>query len=339
MSVRAAFRGDWALATIGPAGHRRVTALNGRFQVFPDTLRAALAFRRMTGLDTTVGSTPGERDARSQTAFAPRLLGPLSRTVHLSRMTAISTTSSRHRISCIICAFNEAPRIGTVLEVAAGHSLLSEIIVVDDGSTDGTDEVVRRFPSVRLITCAANRGKSAAMAIGIAAAQNELLMLLDADLKGLAAEHITALAAPVLSGTADVGLSLRQNSLLLFRAIGLDFVSGERVVRKELLGEALKEIYGLPRFGIEVFMNHLIIAHRLSIAVTHWPHVTQARKTEKLGYWKGIRAEWRMIADLLKVTYPLALFSQTFHLFSLRTDHADRAPFSVRIRKPRDNMA
>ncbi len=245
---------------------------------------------------------------------------------------------SRHRISCIICAFNEAPRIGAVLAVASAHPLLSEVIVVDDGSTDGTAEVVRRFPSVRLISRAINRGKSAAMAVGIAAAQNDLLMLLDADLKGLTAEHITALAAPVLSGTAEVSMSLRQNSLLLFRAIGLDFVSGERVVKKELLSEALKEIHGLPRFGIEVFMNNLIIARRRSIAVIHWLDVTQARKTEKLGYWKGIRAEWRMISDLLKVTYPLALFSQTFRLFFLRADHAERAPFAVRIRRPRDNM-
>lgn len=254
-------------------------------------------------------------------------------------MTAISIASRRHRISCIICAYNEAPRIGAVLAIASAHPLLDEVIVVDDGSTDGTAEVVRRFPSVRLIPSAANGGKSAAMAIGIAAAHNELLMLLDADLKGLAAEHVTALAAPVLSGAAEVSLSLRENSLLVFRAIGLDFVSGERVVSKALLADTLNEIRGLPRFGIEVFMNRRIIAHRLRIAVTHWPHVTQARKTEKLGYWKGVRAEWRMIADLLRVTYPLALLSQTFRLFALRVDHAGHTPFLVRIRRPRSNLA
>ncbi len=250
-----------------------------------------------------------------------------------------AATDPRVRISCIICAYNEAPRIAAVLAVACAHPLLDEVIVVDDGSSDGTADVVRQFPSARLISHEVNQGKSAAMATGIAAAQSELLMLLDADLKGLAPNHVTALAASVLSGKADVSLSLRQNSLTIFRAIGLDFVSGERVVRKELLSEALKEIHGLPRFGIEVFMNRLIIARRLRIAVTHWPYVTQSRKTEKLGYWKGMRAEWRMIADLLKVTYPLALFSQTLQLFALRVDHAERARFSVRMRKPRDTAA
>ena len=84
-------------------------------------------------------------------------------------------------------------------------------------------------------------------------------------------------------------------------------------------------------------MNRLIIARRMSIAVTHWPHVTQARKTEKLGYGKGLRAEWRMIADLLKAVYPLALVSQTLRLSALRVDHPGHARLAVRLRKPRDS--
>ncbi|WP_144139751.1 glycosyltransferase family 2 protein [Paraburkholderia sp. BCC1884] len=246
-------------------------------------------------------------------------------------MTAVSPARGAPFISCIICAYNEAPRIGKVLTVATAHPALGEIIVVDDGSDDGTVEVVKQYPSVRLITRAANGGKSAAMVDGIAIAQGELLMLLDADLKGLAAEHISALAAPVLKGRADVSISLRQNSLALFRAIGLDFVSGERVVRKDLLHAALSQIRALPRFGIEVFMNRLIIEQGLRVAVTHWPHVTQARKTEKLGYWRGIRAEWRMIADLLRAVYPLALISQTVRLLRLRINHG-RVSFATRMK-------
>jgi glycosyltransferase involved in cell wall biosynthesis len=253
-------------------------------------------------------------------------------------MKGSSTADRSVQISCVICAFNEAPRIAAVLAVASAHPLLHEVIVVDDGSTDNTAEIVKGFSSVKLISHHINCGKSIAVATGVAAAKCDLLMLLDADLTGLAIEHITALATPVLSGHTDVSLSLRRNSLLIFRALGLDFVSGERVIRKELLSETLEEICKLPRFGIEVFMNRKIIARRLSISVAHWPEVTQSRKTEKLGYWRGIRAEWRMIADLLQMAYPLLLISQTHHLLSLRADRAPTLESMVRIVRRRSSF-
>lgn len=250
-------------------------------------------------------------------------------------MPPVCSPTKHAQISCIICAYNEAPRIAAVLAVTLTHPLLNEVIVVDDGSTDGTAEVVRLFPTVKLISLPVNRGKSIAMATGVAAAQSELLMLLDADLTGLTSEHVNDLAFPVLSGKADVSLSLRKNSLMIFRMIGLDFVSGERVIRKELLSEVLEEMHGLPRFGIEVFMNYQIIARQYSIAVTHWQSVTQSRKTEKLGYWKGLCAEWRMLSDLFQVDYPLALISQTYQLLLLRINRPAPVAFAAWIGKLR----
>ncbi len=221
------------------------------------------------------------------------------------------------KISCIICAYNEAPRIGAVLEAAANHPLIGEIIVVDDGSTDGTAGAVRRFPSVKLIALAKNGGKSAAMAAGVAAASFETILLLDADLRGLKAAHIAALIEPVASGTADITLSLRKNSLGLYRMIGLDFVSGERVLPKALLSESLCNARALPRFGIEVFMNKLIIKNKLRIGVVSWPSVTQARKVEKLGFWRGNLAETRMVLDVLRVIYPIEAIGQTYKMIKL----------------------
>jgi glycosyltransferase involved in cell wall biosynthesis len=223
------------------------------------------------------------------------------------------------RISCIVCALNEGPRIGAVLAVATAHPLVAEVIVVDDGSTDDTAQVAAGFPNVRLISHAKNQGKSKAVATGVAAARHDLLMLLDADLKGLQATDLTALAIPVLDGRAAVSLSLRRNSLALFRLVGIDFVSGERVVDKYLLADVLHDIHALPRFGIEVFMNKRIIAGRLPIAVANWRAVTQSRKTEKLGWWRGVLAEWRMVFDLMDAVYPLELLTQTMHLAALRT--------------------
>jgi len=255
-----------------------------------------------------------------------------------AKMTIHSAPRNSAQISCIVCAFNERPRIANVLEVASAHPLLNEVIVVDDGSNDNTAEIVKQFPSVKLISHPVNMGKSTAMATGVMAAENDFLMLLDADLTGLAAEHINALAFPVLSGKADVSMSLRQNSLLIFRLIGLDFVSGERVIRKALLSEVLDEVNRLPRFGIEMFMNRQIINRQYSIAVTHWLTVSQSRKTDKLGYWKGICAEWRMLSDLIQFDYPLALMTQTYQMLLLRQNRPSPIRFADWIAKLGHNL-
>jgi len=241
-----------------------------------------------------------------------------------ARRDAMLLPAPSPRISCIICAYDEGPRLGAVLEVAAAHPLLAEVIVVDDGSRDDTATVAARFARVRVISHPVNCGKSAAMATGVAAARHELLMLLDADLKGLRAGDIAALARPVLAGDAEISLSLRGNSLLAFRAAGIDFVSGERVLGKALLGEVLQDVRGLPRFGIEVFMNQRVIAGRMPVAIAHWPGVRQSRKAEKLGRWRGTLAEWRMLRDLVRVAAPIELLLQTPRLLALRA--VRRAP-------------
>src|SRR5476651_1125207 len=103
-------------------------------------------------------------------------------------------------ISCVVCAYNEAGKISHILNAIHAHPALSEIIVVDDGSTDETASLVQAFPGVKLISYRPNQGKTHALTQGIAAASGDYLMLLDADLHGITAADIQALADPVLDG-------------------------------------------------------------------------------------------------------------------------------------------
>jgi glycosyltransferase involved in cell wall biosynthesis len=220
------------------------------------------------------------------------------------------------KISCIICSYNEAPRIGAVLQAAVNHPLIDEVIVTDDGSTDDTAKVTSSFPSVHLISYVPNRGKSYAVATALAIAKNELIMFLDADLKNLTPEDITRLAEPVLAGRADVSISVRKNSLRIFRIIGLDFISGERVVPKSIV-ENFSEIARLPRYGIEAWMNERIIARRLKIAIVWWKDVLNTRKTEKIGWWRGKLGDWKTNIDVFRIVSPLRVIRHNREMLSL----------------------
>jgi glycosyltransferase involved in cell wall biosynthesis len=220
-------------------------------------------------------------------------------------------------LTAIICAYNEADRIGRVLETIVDHPLFGEIIVVDDGSTDATAAKVRAFPKVTLISYPINRGKTYALARGIEAAQCNHLMLLDADLAGMRRQDIEALARPVLTGRAEVSLSLRRNSLGLYRMMGLDFVSGERVLPRALLANDAAEMMNLPRWGGEVFINQKIINQGLRVSVVDWRNVSHTPKGQKVGAWQGVIGELGMMGDALRLLTPLGVVRQNMALLRL----------------------
>jgi len=221
------------------------------------------------------------------------------------------------RISCIVCAYNEADRIRHILDAVYRHPWLTEVIVINDGSTDNTEALLRGYPDIRLISYTPNRGKTYALSRGITAASGDYLMLLDADLAGVNAADIEALAEPVISGRAHASISLRRNSLALYRSIGLDFVSGERVIPAKMVVEAIAAMEELPRWGGEAFINDLIIREGLSIVVVDWPTVFNIRKHAKLGAWRGMVAELEMVGDALRVLSPWGVLRQNLALLKL----------------------
>lgn len=112
------------------------------------------------------------------------------------------------KLSVIVPAYNEEQTIEEVLAALTKKLAdLYEIIVVDDGSKDCTAEIVERIiqknPQVRLIRQQKNQGKTAALKVGFAASQGDIVVVQDADLEYDPAD-IPGLIAPIVNGKADV---------------------------------------------------------------------------------------------------------------------------------------
>ena len=221
-------------------------------------------------------------------------------------------------VTVLIPAYNEAARIGGVLSAVAGHPGVGEVLVVDDCSTDATAEVAGAVPGVTVLRQAKNGGKTKALTAGLHAARGDLIALIDADLIGLTPADLTALIAPVLGGRAQMSISLRGNAPPPWRWIGLDYISGERVLPRALLLEAVTGIEALPRFGFEVHLNRMILARGLPIAVVPWPGVSSPIKARKYGLMAGIKGDIGMIADMMRTVPPVELAGQIIGLRRLR---------------------
>lgn len=218
-------------------------------------------------------------------------------------------------LTCIIPAWNEAGRIGAVLRVAARHPALDEVIVVDDGSTDATAAIAAAIPGVRLIRQPRNGGKTRALVTGIAAARHDHLMLLDADLTGLTATDLDALIAPVRDGRAQASLSLRANAPRLWHRLGIDYISGERVMTR---ADLPPDLHALAGFGFEVALNRHWVARGLRLAVVPWPGVKSPPKATKRGALAGIAADLAMLRDMARTVPPLQLARQIRAMQRLR---------------------
>jgi glycosyltransferase involved in cell wall biosynthesis len=109
------------------------------------------------------------------------------------------------KLSIIIPVFNEKDTILTVLDAVEATPVPKEIVVVDDGSSDGTRDVLSGLqrPDVKVIMHEKNMGKGAALQTGFSHASGEIILIQDADLEYDPDEY-PVLLKPILDGKADV---------------------------------------------------------------------------------------------------------------------------------------
>ncbi|MGP7996199.1 MAG: glycosyltransferase family 2 protein [Streptosporangiaceae bacterium] len=198
-------------------------------------------------------------------------------------------------ISFVVIAYNEAAGIGPTLDSIARLAGLGEyeIIVVNDGSRDGTGQLVaglaQRDPRIRLIDLPANRGRGHARSTGIAAARGGLIATVDADIL-LPADWLdrtrTALAGhDAVGGTAvpdgDVGYVYRRFGLAP-RVVGsTTTVTGNNGLYRRSVFDRVSFDAAL-REGEDSALNHAMACQGLSVATVPGL-VVQHRETKTFG--------------------------------------------------------
>jgi glycosyltransferase involved in cell wall biosynthesis len=213
------------------------------------------------------------------------------------------------KVSFLIPAYNEAATIGDVLVRIAELGLDAQVIVVDDGSSDGTAAIAEAAGAT--VVRQRNRGKGAAIRAAIPLVDGEIAVIQDADMEYDPAE-VPALIAPIVDRAADVVFGSRlaggrpQRAYLFWHLVGNRFLSlltnvlynttlsdmetGYKAFRSDVLRSLdLRE----DRFGIEPEITGKVCKLKLRIYELPISYYGRSYDEGKKITWRdGFRAVW-----------------------------------------------
>ncbi len=213
--------------------------------------------------------------------------------------------------AAIVPAYNEEKTVGDVVKTLVASGAFREVIVVSDGSTDGTARAAREAGATLVHELAGNRGKGAALAHGVMHTDAPVVCFFDADLRNLTAAHVGALLAPVASGKEYMHVGLRDRGPF-WTALSsvLPLVSGERALRRELF-DGLPGRY-LAGFKVETALNYFCKANGLAVGALPLPGLSIRRKYQKVGVLRAAAQYCRMWAQVAAAMIEVRLARRMF---------------------------
>ena len=222
-------------------------------------------------------------------------------------------------LSVVIPVYNERNTLAEILRRVRAAPMVKEIILVDDGSTDGTRELLAGMtgePDLRILFHPENRGKGAALKTGFLAASGAIVLVQDADLEYDPADY-PALLAPILANQADVVFGSRfldpdkRHGQALSHALGnraltlmsnlftglrlTDMETCYKVFRREII-QAIAPDLKQNRFGIEPELTAKIARGKwrvVEIAVHY--NARSHGEGKKIGWRDGVNALWCIV--------------------------------------------
>ena len=223
-------------------------------------------------------------------------------------------------VSVVIPAFNEAGGIGPTLQQLSASLPGAEIIVVDDGSSDGTAEIVEKYPEVTLIRHGFNRGYGAALKTGMMNAGRPLVAWFDADnehrvsdllsmIGQIRSGHLAAVIGQRISGGASAVRGIgKAVILMLARSLGFrggrDMNCGLRVFRTEVICRYLPL---LPN-GYSASMTSLLVMLERGYPIGYHPVELAARiGTSKVTLRAGF-ASMLLVVRVIMMFAPMRIF-------------------------------
>ena len=167
------------------------------------------------------------------------------------------------RVTAILPFYNEQKTLLIVLKAFAGAKNIDQIILVNDGSRDDSLRIAKEFlkaqadPRFALINCRSNHGKAAAVGKGLDRANNEIILLYDADMKHANSDTIERMMTDFVNHDDQLLIAAVTDKPAIFKWRFLDFLSGERMFYKSVLTPYRRLLNDDLGYGLEILINYL----------------------------------------------------------------------------------
>lgn len=232
----------------------------------------------------------------------------------MSKAESLNWSLAPNGLSVVIPAYNEKSTIREIIERVKRTGLVKEIVIVDDGSVDGTREILtdlsKNDSSLKIHFHSQNQGKGGAVKTGLSLFTGDIVLIQDADLEYDPKDY-PVLLEPILDGKADVVFGSRflggPHRVLFFWHYlvnrGLTFLSNlctnlnltdmevgyKTFTRRALEGVDIKS----KRFNFEPEITAKMAKKKLRI---YEVPISYAGRTyeegKKIGFWDGVEALW-----------------------------------------------
>lgn len=193
------------------------------------------------------------------------------------------------KVSAIICAYNEEKTIKDVVKSVSMVPIISEIVVVNDGSTDKTKEIIEKLRheiSFTAIHLNENKGKGYAMAVGVESSGSDVLVFIDADQRTIPEGYINQLVSPVLNNECDMVLGYTTVNFFNQEINPFKILTGERCLFKKDLEPILSKMKE-SRFGIETLLYFYYLSIEKTLKFIHLETLKHNSKFQKMNSVKA----------------------------------------------------